>query len=381
MSRSLVLALFVAAPPLAGCSFSMAHREPASMSVETRPFGTTAAGEAATLFTLRNSAGTIARVTDFGATLVEMHVADRAGAVADVINGFDDVAGYQSDANQYFGCTTGRVCNRIARGKFSLDGETYTLATNNDPNHLHGGDVGFGQRMFTASVGDGASVRFTYTSPAGEEGYPGTLDVEVVYTLTDQDELRVDYAATTDAATPINLTNHAYWNLAGAGAGTILDHVLEVDAGRYTPCDDTLIPTGALATVEGTPLDFRRATRIGERIDAVTGTAALGYDHNYALDAGGGALARACRLEDPSSGRVLEIFTTEPGLQFYSGNFLKGDAGKGGRTYEHRGALCLETQHFPDSINQPAFPSTVLEPGETYRTTTVHRFSVSGASE
>ncbi len=373
-------AAWAAAIPFAftscGSLETMSERKPADAPVRTAPFGTTKAGAPATLFTLENSRGLVARVTDFGATLVEMHVPDRAGAMVDVVLGFDQVAGYESDANQYFGCTTGRVANRIAKGRFSLDGKEYTLAVNNGPNHLHGGERGFGQRMFSAESLDGAAVRFRYDSPAGEEGYPGAVRVEVTYTLTDADELRIDYTATSDARTPLNLTNHAYWNLAGAGNGTILEHVLELDATRYTPADDTLIPTGEVVAVEGTPLDFTTPRRIGDRIAALEGTAALGYDHNFVVESGAGTVRRAARLADPVSGRVLEIFTTEPGIQFYSGNFLNGATGKGGRAYAHRGALCLETQHFPDSVHHAAFPSTILEPGATYRQTTVHHFSV-----
>ncbi len=364
--------LVVLAAALAGCAeLRDAARSPAAMPVESRSFGTTKDGVETTLYTLRNHNGLIARVSDFGATLVEMHVPDREGESKTVVLGFKDVAGYESDANQYFGCTTGRVCNRIALGRFTLDGEEYELATNNDPNHLHGGDRGFGQHVWDAEVLDGASVRFTRTSPDGEEGYPGNLDVAVTYSLNDRNELVVDYEARTDARTPLNLTNHAYWNLSGAAMGTILDHVLRIEADEYTPCDDTLIPTGEIASVEGTPLDFREATRIGDRIDALTDTAAAGYDHNYVLRGPAGTMKRAARLHDPRSGRTLSISTTEPGIQLYSGNFLKGDAGLMG-AYEHRGALCLETQHFPDSVNHENFPSTILEPGETFRSTTVH---------
>lgn len=343
-------------------------------------FGQTKDGVPVELYTLENENGLVAKLMTRGATLVEMHVPDRDGKVADVIQGFDDVQGYESAANQYYGCTTGRVANRIARGRFELNGQEYSLAINNEPNHLHGGVERSLDKVVWKALplpADGAVV-FSYVSPDGEEGYPGTLSIDVTYTLTNDDELRIDYRATTDRATPVNLTNHAYWNLAGAGSGTVLDHELQLSAARYTPVDDTLIPTGEIRLVRGTPLDFTDSTRIGERIGSLDDTAALGYDHNFVLDGDADRLKPAAVLRDPGSGRVLEIHTTEPGIQFYSGNFLKGDPGKGGRKYVHRGALCLETQHFPDSINQPAFPSVVLEPGQVYTHTTVHRFRTEG---
>lgn len=339
-------------------------------------FGQTSSGESATLYTLVNRNGLVAKVTNFGATLVEMHVPDRDGVKADVVLGFDDVSGYEGDTNQYFGCTAGRVANRVAGGRFELDGASYQLATNNAPNHLHGGDKGFGQRLWAAEALPGAGdsgVTFSYLSPAGEEGYPGAVDIKVSYLLTDSDELHVRYEATADAATPLNPTNHSYFNLAGHGAPTVLDHLLVIEADQYTPTDETLIPTGLYAPVAGTPLDFTSEARIGDRIASLDDTAAIGYDHNYVLRGGRGI---ACRLSDPGSGRVLEIRTDEPGVQFYSGNFLNGQAGKGGKVYAHRSALCLETQHFPDSINHPDFPSTVLRPGEVYSQHTIHRFYV-----
>ncbi|MFT5291021.1 MAG: aldose 1-epimerase [Planctomycetota bacterium] len=370
---------------LTGCSEasqSRAQRPPANPAISMRSFGTTSSGASASLYTLRNEAGVVARITDFGAAVTELHVPDAKGQTVDIVLGFDDVNGYESDANQYFGCIVGRVANRIAGGRFTLGDETYELATNNSPNHLHGGERGFGQRLWSAEPLVGASIRFTYSSPDKEEGYPGAVEVAVVYTLTEENELRIDYEATADATTPVNLTNHCYFNLAGAGSGTIQGHALQIDAERYTPCDDTLIPTGELAEVAGTPLDFRQERRIGERIAALTETSAIGYDHNYVLDGSAGNLRRACRLTDPGSGRVMEVFTTEPGLQFYSGNFLEGKTGKGGKVYAYRGALCLESQHFPDAVNQEGFPSILLEPGETYRQTTVHQFSaLPGASK
>tara|TARA_B100001971_G_scaffold62633_1_gene57659 strand:- start:276 stop:1445 length:1170 start_codon:yes stop_codon:yes gene_type:complete len=336
------------------------------------------------IYTLKNKNGLIAKVSTFGATLVELHIPDKDGNFVDVLNGFDDVSGYEGEDNQYFGCTTGRVCNRIAKGKFTLDGREYTLATNNDPNHLHGGgDKALSKQVWKAEVlPDQQAVAFSLTSPDGEEGYPGNLSMKVTYALTGENELRIDYEATTDKATPVNLTNHAYFNLGGAGSGIVLNHELTLNADNYTPTDDTLIPTGKIETVEGTPLDFRKAHAIGVRVpdkDATKTedckTATLGYDHNFVVNGEPGKQRLAARLKDPKSGRVMEIYTDQPGIQFYSGNFLKGQTGKGGKTYPFRGAICLETQHFPDSVNHANFPSTILKPDETFRTTTVHKFS------
>ncbi|MEM9379491.1 MAG: aldose epimerase family protein [Planctomycetota bacterium] len=351
--------------------------------VVAKDFGRLADGRQAQLYVLRNARGTEAQLTDFGATLVAMRVPDRTGSVADVVLGFDDVAGYKGSTNQYFGCTTGRVANRIALGRFELDGETFELAANNEPNHLHGGVVGLGQRLWAAAPSSTSSaITFTYMSPDGEEGYPGNLRVSITYSLTEDDELVLDYRAETDAATPVNLTHHSYFNLAGAGSATVLDHRLTIAAGRFTPTDETLIPTGTIESIEGTPLDFRKARSIGERIASLDDTPSTGYDHNYAVRdkalattfeavIGAGPVAV---LEDPSSGRVLEIYSDQPGLQLYSGNFLDGQAGKGGAVYPRRSAVCLETQGYPDAINQPRFPNTILRPGETYRQLTVHRF-------
>ncbi len=345
-------------------------------------FGKTKNGESVEIYTLRNNKGLTAKVMTRGATLVQLHVPDRDGKAADIIFGFDDIAGYESEAYQYFGCTTGRVCNRIAKGKFSLDGKKYTLAVNNDPNHLHGGversldKVVWKGRPFENERGQG--VTFSYTSPDGEEGYPGNLDVKVTYlVLKDGNRLSIRYTASTDKATPVNLTNHAYFNLAGQGSATILEHKLKLNADNYTPVDDTLIPTGAIEPVEGTVLDFRKPVSIGKRIGALTDTAALGYDHNYVLNQPeeGKKMGMAAMLFDPSSGRRMRIMTTEPGIQFYSGNFLRGDKGKSGATYAHRSACCLETQHFPDSVNQPEFPNTVLKPGETFNSQTIYFFT------
>ena len=345
-----------------------------------QPFGKTAEGTPVEVCTLKNAHGMTAKLITRGATLTELHVPDRDGKLADVVLGFDDVAGYEGDGNQYFGCTTGRVCNRIARGKFSLGGKEYTLAVNNDPNHLHGGvkrsldKVVWKAEAVTGKAGSG--VRFQYTSPDGEEGYPGKLQATVTYTLTDKNELRIDYEATSDQPTPVNLTNHSYFNLAGAGAETVLDHELTLAADRYTPTDDTLIPTGKIAPVKGLTIDFTKATAIGARIEPLTKTPTLGYDHNFVLNKPAGELGLAAQLRDPKSGRVLTVRTTEPGIQFYSGNFLKGQTGKGGKVYKHQSAVCLETQHYPDSINQPEFPSIVLKPGQKYAQTCIYEFSV-----
>lgn len=338
-------------------------------------FGKTAEGTEVEAYTLTSKGGVKARVMTLGATLTELLVPDKAGKTVNVVLGFDDVAGYESDRNQHFGCTTGRVANRIAKGRFTLDGKEYKLAINNGPNHLHGGTKRSLAKVLwkaeSLTKNDLAGVRFTYTSPDGEEGYPGKLDVTVTYTLSDKNELGIEYQAVTDKATPVNLTNHTYFNLAGAGANTVLDHELTVAAIRYTPVDDTLIPTGKIASVAGTPLDFTRPTRLGARIEELVKTATLGYDHNLVLDKRGQEPTGAVRLRDPGSGRVLTVLTTHPGIQVYSGNFLKGQQGKDGKTYKPRSALCLETQHFPDSVNQPDFPSVILRPGQTYRHTTI----------
>jgi aldose 1-epimerase len=272
----------------------------------------------------------------------------------------------------------GRVGNRIAKGKFTLNGVTYQLATNNGPNHLHGGLKGFDKVVWSAEevpTEDGVAVKFTYVSPDGEEGYPGNCKVEALYTLTDQNELRLDYTVTADKDTPVNVTNHSYWNLAGAENGGILNHLMLINADRYTPVDDTLIPSGELKPVASTPMDFRVPHEIGERIKQVGGSP-VGYDHNYVLNGGGGKLELVARVHEPTSGRIMEIFSTEPGVQFYSGNFLDGTLkGKKNVVYNQYHGFCLETQHFPDSVNHPNFPSYVLKAGATYRSTTVHKFS------
>jgi aldose 1-epimerase len=361
--------------PLVACAVPAPSRP--SMYVHAEPFGTTAAGQPATVFTLRRGELEI-RVTDHGATLVSVIYPDRQGQRQDLVLGFDDVQGYQSSANQYFGCTTGRVCNRIAGGRFTLEGHEYVLALNDGAHHLHGGRArSLDKVMWQARaerVGELPSATFSYISPPGEEGYPGRLEVTVRYSLPSPDEIRIQYTARTDTATPVNLTNHSYWNLAGEGAATILDHELQILADSYTPTDDQLIPTGEIRSVAGTPLDLRQPVVIGARIGQLEGTGARGYDHNFVLHDGPG-LGLAAVLRHPASGRELRVLTTEPGLQFYSGNFLRGQPGKGGKPYRHRSGLCLETQHFPDSVHHDHFPSILLRPGATFESVTIYRLA------
>ena len=340
-------------------------------------------GQPVDLYTLTNSRRMRVRISNYGGIIQSIRVPDRRGRMANVALGFDNVGDYVS-GSPYFGCITGRYANRIAEGKFTLDGVEHQLAINNEPNHLHGGDVGFDKRIWAATEvrrGNRVGLRLTYTSPAGEENYPGTLETEVTYTLTNRNEIQMDYHATTDAPTIVNLTNHSYFNLAGEGSGTIAGHRLQLNANRYTPVDPTLIPTGERARVRGTPFDFTTATAIGERIRSSHRQIVIGqgYDHNFVLNRPSpqnDSMIRAARVSEPRSGRVLKIFTTEPGIQFYSGNFLDGTlVGTSGNVYRQTDGFALETQHFPDSPNQPDFPSTVLRPGEEYETATVYRFS------
>ncbi|GIF14198.1 aldose epimerase family protein [Actinoplanes teichomyceticus] len=344
-------------------------------SIDSTAFGELADGTKIEKWTLTNAGGSSVSVLTWGATIQSVLVPDRDGRLANVVLGFDDMAGYTDPANPYFGSTVGRYANRIAGGRFTLDGQTYELTRNEKSKTLHGGARGFDKRVWSAApAGDG--VRMTRTSPDGEEGFPGTVEASVTFTLDDRNRLRIDYRATTDRPTVVNLTNHAYWNLAGEGSGTIDGHLLRIAAERYTPVDADLIPTGALEPVAGTPFDFRTFRAIGERVrDGHPQLAAgLGYDHNYVLSASEAAVVR-----EPGSGRQLTIETTEPGLQFYSGNFLDGRLrGPGGRRYRQGDAFALETQHFPDSPNQPHFPSTVLRPGETYTSSTTHVFATFG---
>jgi aldose 1-epimerase len=345
-------------------------------SLERMNFGKTPEGTPVELYVLTNGKMT-AKVMTYGAILTELHVPDRNGKIADVVLGFDTLAAYLA-GHPYFGATTGRVANRIAGGKFTLDGKEYKLAVNNGPNSLHGGLKAFDKVIWKAEDASGPvgpAVKFTYTSPDGEEGYPGNLTVSVTYTVTSDNELKIDYAAVTDKPTPLNLTNHSYFNLAGPASGDILGHELMLAADQYTLADETLIPTGKLAPVKGTAVDFTSATAIGSRFDQLTGDP-RGYDHNYVLRGDGKAPALAARVYDSESGRVMEMFTTEPGVQFYTANFLDGaQKGKGGVVYKKHQGFCLEAQHFPDSIHHPEFPSTVLRPGEKYTQTTIYKFS------
>ena len=342
------------------------------------PWGKTTQGEQVSLFTLVNNNGMKVTISSYGATVIDLLVPDRNGKWDDVSLGFDKFSPYQTKS-PYFGSIVGRYGNRIAKGQFTLDGHTYQLATNNSPNHLHGGIKGFDKRIWKGEILDSRepSVRFTLRATDGEEGYPGNLDVAVTYTLTDKNELRISYEAKTDKPTVLNLTNHTYFNLAGAGNGSILGHLLQINASRFTPVDATLIPTGELKKVDGTVMDFRKPTAIGARIKEVGGKP-VGYDHNYVLDKSlHFGLPLVAEVTEPVSGRVMKVYTDQPGIQFYSGNFLDGTiTGKGGKVYNQYNGFCLETQHFPDSPNEPKFPSTTLRPGQTYKTTTVYAFSV-----
>lgn len=374
------ISLIVSVAVLVALALSLVLPGPAALraegKIEKKPYGTTADGVAVEEYTLTNANGMEVKVITYGGIITSIKVPDRYGNMANVALGFDNLKDYETK-NPYFGCITGRYANRIAKGKFTLDGVEYTLAINNPPNALHGGLKGFDKQVWKAkeiTSAEGVGLELSYLSPDGEEGYPGNLDVKVVYLLTDNNEIRMDYTATTDKPTVVNLTNHTYFNLSGEGSGTIYDHILMINADRYTPDDETLIPTGELAPVEGTPFDFRvpKAIGPGQRSNHPQIVIGRGYDHNWVLNRPSfedKSLIIAARLYDPASGRVLEVWTTEPGIQFYAGNFLDGTLyGPSGRSYRQSDGLALETQHFPDSPNKPNFPSTVLRPGETYQT-------------
>jgi len=343
-------------------------------------FGSTPEGKKADLFTLTNPNGLVAKITNYGCIVTELHVPDRDGKFADIVLGFDNLDDYIKDT-PYFGAVVGRYGNRIAKSKFTLNGKEYSLAVNDGQNHLHGGLKGFDKVIWDAqamNTKDGPALKLTYLSVDDEEAYPGNLSCTVIYTLTNKNELKISYEAETDKPTPINLTHHSYFNLAGHDAGDILAHEIMIDADRTTPVDEGLIPTGQIAPVKGTPMDFKKPTPIGARIDQQDQQLRFGrgYDHNWVLNNKNGDFALACSVYEPTTGRVMELYTTEPGLQFYSGNFLNGsNIGKGGAVYNLRNGFCLETQHFPDSPNRPEFPSVILQPGQKYKHVTAYRFS------
>ena len=379
----------IATTLLGGCAEQDTATGP---SVERDAFGVAPEGDSVDLYTLVNENGMSMRVMTYGGVIQSLEVPDRDGNLEDAVLGFDSLEGYTRDAyreaNPYFGALIGRYGNRIADGEFSLDGEMYTLETNNGPNHLHGGTEGFDRVLWEADPFEGegeVGLVLTHTSPDGHGGYPGRLDVEVTYTLTDENELAIDYQASTSKATPVNLTQHSYFNLDGQADGSILDHELMINAETFTPTDSTLIPTGTFRSVADTPFDFREPTPIGARIDQDHRQLEIagGYDHNFVLARQDrDSLHLAARVYDPDTGRQMDVLTTEPGLQFYSGNFLDGSlTGKEGASYPRRSGLALETQHFPNSPNEPDFPSTILRPDETYSSRTVYRFSTRQAPE
>lgn len=376
--RLFVTAFFVAGMITIG---SWPANPEAKATMKKQPFGKTSDGQPADLYTLTNKKGMEVAITNFGGIIVSLKVPDRAGKFDDVVLGYDTLDGYLTN-KAFFGALIGRYGNRIAHGKFTLNGQTYTLPKNDGDNTLHGGPEGFNKRLWTAkdvSSAKGQALELTYLSADGEEGFPGKLNTKVIYTLNDQNELTIAYSATTDKETVVNLTNHSYFNLAGQGTGDILSHELMIKGDHITAVDETLIPTGELRPVKGTPFDFTHATAIGARIsqDDPQLKVGKGYDHNWVLnDHGSKSPVLVAEAYEPKSGRVLQVLSTEPGVQFYSGNFLDGTIqGKGGKVYNHRYGFCLETQHFPDSPNHPKFPPTTLKPGDTYSTTTVFKFS------
>jgi aldose 1-epimerase len=370
-----LLVLSVCLAGLAGCATTSSTPN----NISRQNFGQTKEGVPVHLFTLRNSRGAEAKISNYGGIVTSLKVPDRNGKLGDVVLGYDNLADYIKDS-PYFGSLIGRYGNRIARGKFTLNGVQYTLATNNYPNALHGGIKGFDKVVWEPTVitsPEGPSIRLTYFSRDGEEGYPGNLSVTAVYTLTEDNALKLEYTATTDKDTVLNLTQHSYFNL--AGKGTILDHVVMLAADKFTPVDSTLIPTGELRPVQGTPFDFRTPTAIGARINQADEQLKFGkgYDHNWVINKPMGQLSLMARVTEATTGRVLEVLSTEPGLQFYSGNFLDGTLkGKGGWVYQFRNGFCMEPQHFPDSPNQPQFPTVVLKPGQTYKNTIIYKLSV-----
>ncbi|NCG27519.1 MAG: galactose-1-epimerase [Verrucomicrobiales bacterium] len=350
-----------------------------TVKVSKTPFGSTSDGTAVDLFTLENANGMQAKITNYGGIVTQLHVPDQNGELGDVVLGYDKLSSYIK-ASPYFGCISGRYANRIAKGQFKIGEAAYKLATNNGENHLHGGNVGFDKQVWAAKEVTGlgkAGIELTYLSKDGEEGYPGNLDSKVTYWLTNQNELEIEYEAKTDKATPINLTHHSYFNLAGEGSGNILGHEVEIFANTFVPTDAGNIPLGELKKVTGTPFDFLTPHKIGERIEEKNQQLEFGkgYDHNWVINDSGNSLNLAARVTEPRTGRVMEVLTDQPGIQFYTGNFLDGsNIGKGNKVYNHRNAFCLETQVHPDSPNQPDFPNSILKPGETYRHVCIYRF-------
>lgn len=355
-------------------SFAVDTQEQKMMKIERSEYGTTSNGESVSLFTLTNAAGNTVQLTNYGAIITSVQVPDRVGKRANVTLGYPSLTGYL-ERHPYFGATVGRFCNRIGGGKFSIDGKTFTLVTNNGPNHLHGGTIGFDKLVWSAEEIKSDSligIKFHVVSPDGQEGYPGKLTVDAEYSWSNDNALKFTFRASTDKATILNLTNHAYWNLAGAGNGNMLNHSLQLWCDRYLAVDDTLIPTGEFASVEATPLDFRLPHKIGERIGMLPQT--KGYDHCFVVNGKLGELRLAAKVSEPTSGRAVELYTTQPGVQLYTGNHLGGNASSGG--FKQHEGFCLETQHYPDSPNRPSFPTTVLRPGETFEETTVMKFYV-----
>lgn len=343
------------------------------MNITEKTFGTLPDGEQVRIFTLSNDSSITVKITNYGGIVQSILTPDKNGDIADIVLGFDTLGEYTAKS-PYFGCITGRYANRIAKGRFSLENMEYVLAQNNNGNHLHGGNVGFDKVLWKPKISqnkDSVSLELSYLSKDGEEGYPGNLSCKVIYTLTNNDELKIQYYAVTDKATVVNLTNHCYFNLAGHDSGKIYDHLIQIFANKYTEADENLIPTGRIVPLAGTPFDLTSPTKIGDRIKKIAG----GFDHNYVLNNSGTGLAKAAELYEPSSGRLMQTFTDEPGIQFYTGNFLDGIAGKNA-VYEKHTGLCLETQHYPDSPNNPNFPSTVLKPKQQYSSQTIYKFAL-----
>jgi aldose 1-epimerase len=371
--RALMIALVVSTA-MSGVFTNTGEAAEGKMSVTKSTFGKLPDGRQIDLYTLDSGRGVKVKIMTYGAIVTSVEAPDRQGKPGEITLGFDSLEPYLG-SHPYFGAICGRVANRVAKGRFSIDGVEYKLATNNGQNHLHGGNKGYDKAVWKAEAAEkGAGVKLSHVSPDGDEGYPGKLSITVVYTLTDANELRIDYTATTDKPTPINLTNHTYWNLADGGKSDVLGHVLKINADRYVPVDANLIPTGELKSVSGTPMDFTSPATIGSRIDEVPGEP-KGYDHCFVLNQKSpGELTMAASVKEPKSGRVMEIYTTEPAIQLYTGNFLDGSLKSRGAEYKQHHSFCLEAEHYPDSINQPKFPSTLLKPGQTYHQTTIHKF-------